>query len=249
MRVEIWSDISCPWCFIGKARFKKALAGFPHREHVEVVHRSFELDPHLAHTRPTTGAAHAKKYGMTPAQARAAEENLAHIARKEGLQYLVDFRDHGNTFDLHRLLHLAAARGLQDELLTLFYEGNFAAERTIYDLEHQVDLAVRAGLDEAEVRAVLADKQAYANKVRRDEAEAAQLGVTGVPFFLIDRKYGLAGAQPTEVVAEVLERAWAERQPELMIIGADDQAGCDADGVCDVPSVGAGGTTRGPALT
>ncbi|MEV1330673.1 DsbA family oxidoreductase [Micromonospora costi] len=214
MHVEIWSDISCPWCFIGKARFEKALVGFPHRDHVEVTHRSFELDPELADTRPTTGAAHAKKYGLTPAEARVAEENLAGIAREEGLDYLVDFRDHGNTFDLHRLLHLAAARGRDKELLTLFYQGNFAAERSIYDSEHQVQIAIRAGLDEAEVRAVLADRRAYADEVRRDESEAAQLGITSVPFFLIDRTYGLSGAQPVAVFTEVLRRVWAERQPE-----------------------------------
>ncbi|MFI7604329.1 DsbA family oxidoreductase [Micromonospora sp. NPDC049366] len=235
MRVDIWSDISCPWCFIGKARFKKALAAFPHREHVEVVHRSFELDPHLTETRSTTAPAHAKKYGLTPAQARAAEENLGRLARREGLGYLVDFRDHGNTFDLHRLLHLAATRGLEEKLLALFYEGNFASERSIYDPEHQVELAVRAGLDEVEVRAVLADKLAYAKKVRRDEAEAAQLGVTGVPFFLVDGEYGVAGAQSAEAFAEALNRAWADGRRDLVIVGADDQAGCDADGACDVP--------------
>ncbi|WP_328532068.1 DsbA family oxidoreductase [Nocardioides sp. NBC_00368] len=217
MRVEIWSDVSCPWCFIGKTRFKKALATFPHRDEVEVVHRSFELDRQLAETRSTTGPEHAKKYGMTPRQARAAEENLARIARAEGLDYLVDFRDHGNTFNLHRLLHLAASRDAGDTLLALFYEGNFSAERSIYDPEHQVELAVRAGLDDAEVRAVLADANAYADDVRADEEEATRLGITGVPFFVIDRKYGLSGAQATATFSEVLERAWADqiadRQP------------------------------------
>ncbi|WP_285107235.1 DsbA family oxidoreductase [Promicromonospora sp. MEB111] len=211
MRVEIWSDVSCPWCFIGKARFKKALVAFPHRDDVEVVHRSFELDRRLAETRPTTGPKHAEKYGMTPQQARAAEEDLAQLARAEGLDYLVDFRDHGNTFDLHRLLRLAADRGVGDELLALFYEGNFSAERSIYDPEHQVELAIRAGLDEAEVRAVLTDAGAYAEDVRADEDEAARLGITGVPFFVVDRKYGLSGAQTTATFLGVLERAWAER--------------------------------------
>ncbi|MEU4097176.1 DsbA family oxidoreductase [Streptomyces sp. NPDC026673] len=236
MRVEIWSDISCPWCYIGKARFKKALAAFPHRNAVEVVHRSFELDPHLAHTpRPTTGVAHAKKYGMTPAQARAAEENLAANARSEGLEYLVDFRDHGNTFDLHRLLHLASARGVEDELLTSFYNGNFAARRSIYESEHQVELAVCAGLHEPEVRAVLTDKRAYADRVRKDEAEAARMGITGVPFLVIDRNYGVSGAQPTRVFTDVLRRAWTDRESALTILGTADQAGCDADGACDAP--------------
>ncbi|WP_348773888.1 DsbA family oxidoreductase [Micromonospora sp. WMMD964] len=174
---------------------------------------------------------------MTPAEARAAEENLAGIAREEGLDYLVDFRDHGNTFDLHRLLHLAAARGLHDELLTLFYQGNFAAERSTYDSEHQVEIAIRAGLDEAEVRAVLADSRAYADEVRRDEDEAAQLGISGVPFFVIDRKYGVSGARSVEVFSEVLRRAWADRRPELTVLGAGGRVGCDAHG-CELPSAG-----------
>ncbi|MCP2267158.1 DsbA family oxidoreductase [Promicromonospora thailandica] len=214
MRIEIWSDVSCPWCYIGKARFTKALVAFPHRDEVEVVHRSFELDPRLARTRSTTGPEHAQKYGMTPQQARAAEEDLARLARAEGLDYLVDFRDHGNTFDLHRLLHLAASRGLGNTLLDLFYEGNFSAERSIYDPEHQVELAVRAGLDEAEIRTVLADPSTYADKVRADESEASRLGITGVPFFVIDRRYGISGAQLTATFTEALERAWTGRAAE-----------------------------------
>lgn len=236
MRVDIWSDISCPWCFIGKARFEKALAAFPYRDDVEVTHRSFELDPRLSHTCSTTDTAHAAKYGMTPAQARAAEENLGRVAEDEGLNYLVDFRDHGNTFDLHRLLHLAAARGRQQALLNLLYEGNFASERSIYDAGHQVEVAVRAGLDEVEVRAVLADRQAYADEVRGDEAEAARLGVTGVPFFVVDGKYGVSGAQPVEVFAQALERAWRDHAPRTKLVATADQAGCDADGSCTVPS-------------
>ncbi|MEU1542009.1 DsbA family oxidoreductase [Actinacidiphila glaucinigra] len=234
MRVDIWSDISCPWCYIGKARFKKALATFAHQESVEVVHRSFELGPHLTHVLPTTGAAHAKKYGMTPPQARAAEEKLARIARKEGLGYVVASRDHGNTFDLHRLLHLAATQNRAERLLTLFYEGNFAAERTIYDPQHQVELAVRAGVSEADARAVLTDKQAYAARVRADEAEAAQLGITGVPFFVVDGTYGLSGAQPAEAFTELLERAWADRRAQLTTPDTGGQAGCDAEGACTV---------------
>ncbi|CAL9355796.1 DsbA family oxidoreductase [Streptomyces sp. enrichment culture] len=236
MRVDIWSDISCPWCFIGKARFEQALADFAHHEAVEVVHRSFELDPHLTQTRPTTGEEHAKKYGMTPAQAREAEEGIARVAKEEGLGYLVDHRDHGNTFDMHRLLHLAATRGVADELLSLFYEGNFATARSIYEPTHQIELAVRAGLDEDEVRAVLADERAYAGQVRKDEAEAARLGVTGVPFFVVDGKYGLSGAQPTEAFAEVLERAWADRETSLTVVGGAADGGCDAEGACDLPS-------------
>ncbi|NBM18092.1 DsbA family oxidoreductase [Streptomyces sp. GC420] len=234
MRVEIWSDIACPWCYIGKARFEKGLAAFPHRDEVEVVHRSFELDPRSP--KGVTGPVIpmlAKKYGLTEAQARQAEENVAGHARAEGLDYVVG-RDHGNTFDLHRLLHLARARGRHEELLTLFYRANFAEEESVHDPGRQVALAVAAGLDETEVRAVLADPGAYADEVRGDEAEAARLGANGVPFFVIDRRYGLSGAQPADVFARALERAWADREPEP----AGDAAACGPDGSCEAPRTG-----------
>lgn len=134
MRVEIWSDIACPWCYIGKARFEKGLAGFAHRDQVEVVHRSFELDPGRAKgdTAQVIDML-AQKYGRTREEAQAMEANVAANAQAEGLGYLTEGRDHGNTFDVHRLLHLAKARGRQDELLSLAYRANFAEERSVYD--------------------------------------------------------------------------------------------------------------------
>lgn len=233
--VEIWSDISCPWCYIGKARFLRALDAFPQRSQVDVVHRSFELDPRLDHTASTTSPEHARKYGMTPAQARAAEENLAALAEAEGLPYAVDSRDHGNTFDLHRLLHLAAARGRREELLDALYAANFASERSVYDPSFQAELAIAAGLDADEVHAVLADSSAYADEVRAEEADAAALGITGVPFFVIDRTYGISGAQPTEVFAEALTRAWSDRAPKLTAIGQTADLACGPDGACELP--------------
>jgi predicted DsbA family dithiol-disulfide isomerase len=237
MRVEIWSDIACPWCYVGKARFEKALDTFPHRDEVEVVHRSFELDPGRAKgdIQPVLTML-TKKYGMSEAQARAGEENLGTQAAAEGLPYRTRDRDHGNTFDMHRLLHLAKARGLQDELIGLFYKANFAEERTVFgDDERLVELAVAAGLDADEARGVLADPAAYADDVRADEREAAELGANGVPFFVLDRTYGVSGAQPAEVFAQALAQAWGER-PRLTLLqdeGADAEA-CGPDG-CAVP--------------
>lgn len=158
MRVEIWSDIACPWCYVGKARFEKGLAGFAHRDEVEVVHRSFELDPGRAKgdTELVIDML-AQKYGRSPEEARAMEGNVAANAQAEGLGYRTEGRDHGNTFDIHRLLHLAKARGLQDELLSLVYRANFAEERSVFDDAVLADLAAEAGLDADEARAVLAD--------------------------------------------------------------------------------------------
>ncbi|MEW2395029.1 DsbA family oxidoreductase [Streptomyces sp. NPDC046862] len=211
MRVEIWSDIACPWCYVGKARFEKALGAFPHRDQVEVVHRSFELDPHRAKGDiESVLKMLSQKYGMSEAQARAGEENLGAQAAAEGLAYRTEGRDHGSTFDLHRLLHFAKERGRQDALLQILYRANFAEERSLFaDADaHLVELAVEAGLDADDARGVLADPQAYAEEVRADEREAAALGANGVPFFVLDRKYGVSGAQPVEVFSRALTEAW-----------------------------------------
>ncbi|WP_086724377.1 DsbA family oxidoreductase [Streptomyces sp. NRRL B-24085] len=241
MRVEIWSDIACPWCYVGKARFEKALEAFPHRDAVEVVHRSFELDPGRAKddVQPVL-AMLSKKYGMSEAQAQAGEENLGAQAAAEGLAYRTRDRDHGNTFDLHRLLHLAKEHGRQDELVQIFYRANFAEERSLFTEgdERLVELAVEAGLDAGEVRRVLADPTAYADEVRADEREAAELGANGVPFFVLDRTYGVSGAQPAEVFTQALTRAWGDRSPlKLIDQGEAGAQACGPDG-CAVPQQG-----------
>ncbi|MGW0915653.1 DsbA family oxidoreductase [Streptomyces sp. NPDC002784] len=235
MRVEIWSDIACPWCYVGKARFEKALAAFPHHDRVEVVHRSFELDPDRAKddTGPVVPML-AKKYGISEAQAQAAEDNLGTQAAAEGLAYRTRGRDHGSTFDMHRLLHFAREHGRQDELLQALYEANFAEEDSVFgDDERLVRLAVAAGLDADGARTVLADPAAHADDVRADEREAARLGATGVPFFVIDRTYGISGAQPAEVFAQALTQAWGERSP-LTLIDQGEAEACGPDG-CAVP--------------
>jgi predicted DsbA family dithiol-disulfide isomerase len=236
MRVEIWSDIACPWCYVGKARFEKALSAFPHRDEVEVVYRSFELDPNRAKgdVQPVLTML-AKKYGMSEAQAQAGENNLGAQAAAEGLEYRTSGRDHGNTFDMHRLLHFAKEHGRQDELIQLLYQANFAEERSVFTEgeERLVELAVAAGLDADEARKVLADPAAYADAVRSDEREAAELGANGVPFFVLDRKYGVSGAQPAEVFSRTLAQAWGERPPLKLIEDGGAEA-CGPDG-CAVP--------------
>lgn len=236
MRVEIWSDIACPWCYVGKARFEKALEAFPHRDGVEVVHRSFELDPGRAKgdVQPVLKML-TKKYGMSEAQAQAGEENLGAQAAAEGLEYRTKDRDHGNTFDMHRLLHLAKDQGRQNELIQIFYKANFAEERSVFSEgeERLVELAAEAGLDADAARKVLADPTTYADDVRADEREAAELGANGVPFFVLDRKYGISGAQPAEVFTQALTQAWGEHAP-LKLIDESSAEACGPDG-CAVP--------------
>ncbi|MEV0635537.1 DsbA family oxidoreductase [Streptomyces sp. NPDC050619] len=236
MRVEIWTDIACPWCYVGKARFEKALATFPHSDDVEVVHRSFELDPGRAKDDTLSVITMlTKKYGMSEAQAHAGEDNLGELAAAEGLEYRTRGRDHGSTFDMHRLLHLAKEHGKQDKLLDALYQANFAEERSVFTEgeERLLELAVAAGLPADDARKVLTDPTAYAEEVRADEREAAELGANGVPFFVLDRKYGISGAQPAEVFTQALTQAWGERSPLKLIDQSDAQA-CGPDG-CEVP--------------
>ncbi|WP_031072539.1 DsbA family oxidoreductase [Streptomyces sp. NRRL S-118] len=236
MRVEIWSDIACPWCYIGKARFEQGLAAFAHRDEVEVVHRSFELDPRRPQgdVEPVIDAL-MRKYGRSREEATAMEAHVADAAHGEGLPYEPVGRTTGNTFDVHRLLHLAKARGRQNELLDLAYRANFAEERSVHDTRTLVALGVEAGLAEDEVRRVLADATAYADDVRADEEEAARLGATGVPFFVLDRRYGVSGGQPAEVFTQALERAWQDRpvRPLAMGTATAPDAACGVDGTCE----------------
>ncbi|MFE9422707.1 DsbA family oxidoreductase [Kitasatospora sp. NPDC006697] len=235
MRVEVWGDINCPWCYIGKARFEQALAGFEHREDVEVVHRSFELDPRAPREARPVLPLLAAKYGLSPEQAEAAEGRIAENARGEGLPYLSDGRDAANSFDMHRLLHFAKDQGRQAELLDALYRANFADERSAFAAGRLIELAVEAGLDGEAAAAVLADPEAYADAVREDEATASAMGATGVPFFVLDRRLGVSGAQPVETFARALEQAWESRTPvPLISVGGGDAHACGPDG-CELP--------------
>ncbi|SDK62201.1 Predicted dithiol-disulfide isomerase, DsbA family [Glycomyces sambucus] len=232
LRVDVWSDIACPWCYVGKARFDKAVEELSGKVAVEVRHRSFELDPNRAPGEVDAVVPMiAKKYGISPAQAQANEYKLGELAKIEGLEYRTEGRDHGNTFDLHRLLHLASDRGLEAQVWQAFYAANFADEASIFERSRVIEVAVAAGLDESEVVAVLDDPERYREAVRADEAEAAALGANGVPFFVIDEKYGVSGAQPTALFAEMLEKAWNEKKPALTTVtGADDAEACGPEG-------------------
>jgi predicted DsbA family dithiol-disulfide isomerase len=207
MRVDIWSDVVCPWCYVGEARFSKALASFPHRDEVEVTFRSFELDPGAAVGGHETNLAMiSKKFGLPMAQAVAMEERVAGLARAEGLEYQLE-RSNGNTFDLHRVLHLARAHGVQDAAVNAVLAANFALSRPVFDRDVIIEVASGAGLDPADVAKVL-DTDQYADAVRADEALAHALGATGVPFFVFDMKIGVSGAQPTETFTRALAQAW-----------------------------------------
>jgi predicted DsbA family dithiol-disulfide isomerase len=210
MQVEIWSDVVCPWCYLGKRRFEQALDGFEHRDEVTVTYRSFELDPTAppGTTTPTVELL-ATKYGMSRAQAEQAQREMEQRAAGDGLTFRMDGLRSGNTRDAHRLLHLAADRGRQVALAEALHRAYFTEQVSVFDAAALVDIAVAAGLDRADAVRVL-DGDDYAAAVDEDEATARALGAQGVPFFVIDRRYGISGAQPVEVLAAALDQAWAE---------------------------------------
>jgi predicted DsbA family dithiol-disulfide isomerase len=234
MNVEIFSDVVCPWCAIGKRRFEAALEGFEHRDQVEVIWRAFELDPGAPALAEGDLATHlATKYGMTKDQAAASQERLTAMAADEGVEFRFDRARRANTFDAHRLLHYALEVGRQDELKERLFQAYFRDGEAISDHETLVRLAEEVGLDGAKVAEIL-ESGRYGDQVRADEADAHAIGVTGVPFFVIDRHFGLAGAQSPEAILEVLDRAWAESHSGL-VISEDAATTCD-DESCQLPS-------------
>ena len=229
MRVEIWSDVVCPWCYVGKRRFEQALAQFPHRDQVEVVWRSFELDAQAPAERVGDYAELlAAKYGVPVARGQEMIDTMTATAAQEGLDFRFDRARVGSTFDAHRLLHLAGERGVQDAVKERLMRATFTEGEPIGDPEALVRLAAEAGLDAEEAREVLAGDR-YAEQVRADERDAQRFGISGVPFFVVDRTYGVSGAQPAEVLRQVLERAWDESRPEQLVSAGGTAPGCDGD--------------------
>ena len=210
MQVEIWSDIVCPWCYIGKRRFEAALAAFDGRDDVSVRYRSFELAPdQVADIDQPLAEMLASKLGVSLEQARAMNERVTTIAAEEGLIYQLDRARPANTFDAHRVTHLAAEAGIQDAVVERLHAGYFNEGAQIGDRDVLSHLASEAGLVSEIVRSTL-DSGRFTEEVRADEALARQLGISGVPFFVFDRRYGVSGAQGVHVLLATLERAARE---------------------------------------
>jgi len=213
VRVEVWSDVVCPWCYVGKRRLESALQRFEHRQDVEVLWRSFELDPAAPRQRDLSPVEHlARKYGMSPEQVSASWARLTALAEAEGLEFHLDRTRGGSTFDAHRLIHLGAQHGMQDEVKERLLRAYFTESLAIGEPEVLDRLAVEAGVPADDVADVLATDR-FAAEVREDEQRARLLGIGGVPFFAIDDRYGISGAQSAELMLEALTAAWAERAP------------------------------------
>ncbi|MHB1911699.1 MAG: DsbA family oxidoreductase [Acidimicrobiales bacterium] len=212
MRIDIWSDVVCPWCYLGKRRLESALGQFEHADEAEVHWRSFELDPNAPPLREGDPAERiARKYGISADQARAANRRLTDLAAAEGLEYHLDRTRSGNSFDAHRLIHLGAERGIQDQVKERLLAAYLCEGQAIGDPQILQVQAVAAGLEEAEVRAVF-QGDAYGAEVRADEAEAREREIAGVPFFLIDGRFAIPGAQEVDTILAVLRRAWTKAE-------------------------------------
>ena len=231
MKIEIWSDVACPWCYIGKRRFETALDAFPHKDSVEVQWRSYQLDPTIPEHYDGTELSYlSDRKGMDPAQVAGMFEHVAAQAKAEGLNYTFDNIVVANSFNAHQLLHLAAAHGKGDDVKEALLSAHFEHGEDIGSREFLVRIGTAAGISAEDVNEAL-DTDKYADDVRNDFAEARALGVSGVPFFVLDRKYGISGAQPAEVFSQALEEAWKEANPLTMVnAGGTDAEACGPDG-------------------
>jgi predicted DsbA family dithiol-disulfide isomerase len=213
VRLEVWSDVVCPWCYVGKRRLESALERFEHRDEVAVVWRSFELDPDAPRRRDVSAEEHlARKYGVSAEQVAASWARLTALAEAEGLEFHLDRTLGGSTFDAHRLIHLGAEHGLQDGVKERFFRAYFTEGAPIGESEVLARLSTEGGLPSAEVDEVLASDR-FAAEVREDERRARLLGIGGVPFFAIGERYSVSGAQSAELLLEALTAAWAEHAP------------------------------------
>ena len=236
MRIDIWSDIVCPWCYVGKRRLERALAGFEHRDDVEVTYRSFLLDPGAPETATeTTAQALARRYGGGEEQVRRMMGQVRAQAAEEGLRLRLEDTLHVGTRHGHRLLHAALAEGgspLQAALKEALLDAYFGQAEDVGDPEVLRRVAVAAGLGGTTADEVLTS-DAYSAEVDQDIAAARRLGATGVPFAVVDRRYGISGAQPVEVFRRALEQACADTHPTLTTVGAPTAEVCGPDGCSD----------------
>jgi len=218
VKIEIWSDVICPWCYIGKRRLEHALTEFEHAGEVEVSWRSFQLHPEAPRGEATPTPEYlARRFGPQSAQMTA---RVTEIAKGDGLDFDFDQALTVNTFDAHRLLHLAADLGVGDAAKERLLHAYFTEGADLSDPDTLVALMKQAGADPDRAREVL-ESGSYADAVRDDFSQARALGANGVPFFVIDRKYGISGAQPTEIFLQALRTAWSE---SLFIAQVRDQA-------------------------
>lgn len=238
MRIEIWSDVVCPFCYIGKRHFEAALRQFQHASELQIIWKSFLLAPEAPEERegPLLSYAEvlAQRKGFSAEQVAGMFQHVTGMARAAGLDFHLEKAVATSTLRAHRLIQAAQAKGLGDTMEETLFKAFFTDGKDIGDLETLIELGEQAGLSEAEAKAAFTDDR-FAQAVARDVEEARQLGISGVPFFVLDRKYGVSGAQPVEVFSQSLEKAfsdWRAQHPEkgLQVEGGP---ACTPDGICE----------------
>jgi predicted DsbA family dithiol-disulfide isomerase len=238
MKIEIWSDFVCPFCYIGKRRLEQSLETFKHQDEVTLEFKSYQLDPN-AETKPNQNMQEylSKTKGMPIEQVRQMTKNIEMQAKEVGLTYHFDSMQHTNTFAAHRVAKYAERQGKGNEMTEKLMHAFFTDSQLISDYEVLQGLAAEVGLDQVEVASILKN-EAYAKEVRDDQEQARQLGIQGVPFFVFNEKYALSGAQPTEVFVGALEQVWQEEQQNHQLKSLNPKAskttyctdeGCEMD--------------------
>lgn len=236
MKIEVWSDVVCPFCYIGKRRLESALESFPHREDVTVEFKSYQLDPNA---KQYAGESYydkmSEKFGSVE-RVKQMTDNLAVQAKTVGLDFDFENAKHTNTLDAHRLSKFAKAEGKDDKISEALLKAHFVDGKDVGDVETLAELAVEAGLDKSAALEVINDKNAYKDEVEHDINEARQFGVSGVPYFVINRKYAISGAQPPETFKKALDQVWEEEQPKpaFQDLSSTDDGACGPEG-CDIP--------------
>ncbi|WP_242274848.1 DsbA family oxidoreductase [Bacillus cereus group sp. BfR-BA-01310] len=239
MKIEVWSDFVCPFCYIGKRRLEMALEQFPHRDDVQVEFKSFELDPNTPiYSGTSISEVIAAKYGISVEEANRNNIQIGNHAASIGLSFNFEEMKPTNTFDAHRLAKFAKDQGKEKEITENLLVAYFTESRNLSDAETLSTIAETSGLDKKEALNVINNKNAYANEVRIDEAIAQQYKITGVPYFIVNQKYAISGAQPLETFVGALQQVWEEEnpkpEPQNLSINSTTDAYC-TDGSCSIP--------------
>lgn len=234
MKIELWSDFACPFCYIGKKRFEQALNNFKHKEQVEIIYKAYQLNPN-APVKMVGSAyeAFAKGHGTTPEKAKEKFALFTKNAESVGLKYNYDIIQMTNTFDAHRVAKYATSQNLEEETTNRFMKAYFTDGENLADHDTLLRLGKEIGLDEKELTSVLSSDK-YTDTVKEEIMEGRQVGVRGVPFFVLNRKYGVSGAQPQEYFEQVLEQLWEEEKETLSSIGDTDKGQQCTDESCEI---------------
>lgn len=233
MNVNIWSDVRCPFCYIGKRKFEMALEKFPHKDKVKVTWQSFELDPNLETKTDVNAIDYISEIkGISHEQAEGMHKHVTQVAKEIGLDFDFEKSIVANSFNAHRLIQLAKTHGLANQAEEELFKAHFIEGKNIDDNETLTQIGVAIGLNENEVKEMLAS-DSFSSEVKQDEMQAQSIGINGVPFFILNNKYAVSGAQSPDTFLEVLEQTWKEFEQEKQPLIITEGESCSPDGTCN----------------